>query len=37
MFEGVPTYPNPDRFWQIIEKYRSECLLYRPDRNTGFS
>ncbi len=20
MFEGVPTYPNPDRFWEICEK-----------------
>jgi acetyl-CoA synthetase len=22
MFEGVPTYPNPDRFWEIVERYR---------------
>jgi acetyl-CoA synthetase len=22
MFEGVPTYPNPDRFWEIVEKYK---------------
>jgi len=21
MFEGIPTYPQPDRYWQIIEKY----------------
>jgi acetyl-CoA synthetase len=21
MFEGVPTYPKPDRFWQIVEKH----------------
>ena len=21
MFEGVPTYPDPGRFWQIIDKY----------------
>ncbi len=21
IFEGVPTYPNPDRFWEIVEKY----------------
>lgn len=20
MFEGVPTYPEPDRFWQVVEK-----------------
>ncbi|MBE9514426.1 MAG: AMP-binding protein, partial [Chloroflexi bacterium] len=22
MFEGVPTYPHPDRFWGIVEKYQ---------------
>jgi acetyl-CoA synthetase len=21
MFEGVPTYPSPGRFWQVIDKY----------------
>jgi len=21
MFEGVPTYPDPSRFWQIVDKY----------------
>lgn len=21
MFEGIPTYPSPDRFWEIIKKY----------------
>jgi acetyl-CoA synthetase len=21
MFEGIPTYPAPDRFWQIVEKW----------------
>ena len=21
IFEGVPTYPNPDRFWKVIEKH----------------
>jgi len=21
MFEGIPTYPGPDRFWQIVEKW----------------
>jgi acetyl-CoA synthetase len=21
MFEGVPTYPEPDRFWKVCEKY----------------
>jgi acetyl-CoA synthetase len=27
MFEGVPTYPHPDRFWEVIEKY-SVSLFY---------
>ena len=22
MFEGIPTYPGPDRFWQVVAKYR---------------
>ena len=22
MFEGVPTYPNPGRFWDIVDKYK---------------
>ena len=21
MFEGVPTYPEPDRYWEIVERY----------------
>ena len=23
MFEGVPTYPNAGRFWEIVDKYKS--------------
>ena len=30
MFEGVPTYPNPDRFWQIVEKYRVNVFYTAP-------
>ena len=22
MFEGVPTYPDASRFWQIVEKFK---------------
>jgi len=22
MFEGVPNYPQPDRFWEVVEKYQ---------------
>ncbi|TAN63791.1 acetate--CoA ligase [bacterium] len=30
MFEGIPTYPNPDRFWEIIEKHRVTSFYTAP-------
>ncbi|MDD5288303.1 MAG: acetate--CoA ligase [Dehalococcoidales bacterium] len=30
MFEGIPNYPNPDRFWEIIEKYRVNIFYTAP-------
>ncbi len=30
MFEGIPNYPNPDRFWDIIEKYRINIFYTAP-------
>ncbi|MGE4556383.1 MAG: acetate--CoA ligase [Desulfovibrionaceae bacterium] len=30
MFEGAPTYPNPDRFWQICEKFRVNIFYTAP-------
>jgi acetyl-CoA synthetase len=30
MFEGVPTYPKPDRFWQIIEKFNVNQFYTAP-------
>jgi acetyl-CoA synthetase len=30
MFEGVPTYPNPDRFWEIIERYKVSIFYTAP-------
>ena len=30
MFEGVPTYPNPDRFWEIVERYRVSAFYTAP-------
>ncbi|MFA5844320.1 MAG: acetate--CoA ligase [Coriobacteriia bacterium] len=30
MFEGVPTYPDPGRFWAIIEKHRVSTLYTAP-------
>jgi len=30
MFEGVPTYPNPDRFWEICEKDKVTVFYTAP-------
>lgn len=30
MFEGIPTYPDPGRFWQIIEKFRVSIFYTAP-------
>ncbi len=30
MFEGVPTYPDPGRFWQVIDKYGVNQFLTAP-------
>ncbi|MCE5192278.1 MAG: AMP-binding protein, partial [Actinomycetia bacterium] len=30
MFEGIPTYPDPGRFWQIIEKHGENQLYTAP-------
>ena len=30
MFEGVPTYPQPDRFWEIVEKYQINIFYTAP-------
>jgi acetyl-CoA synthetase len=30
MFEGVPTYPNPDRFWEIVERYKVSVFYTAP-------
>ncbi|MFI5304068.1 MAG: acetate--CoA ligase [Nitrospiria bacterium] len=30
MFEGAPTYPKPDRLWQIIEKYKVNVFYTAP-------
>ena len=30
MFEGVPTYPNASRFWQICEKYKVNQFYTAP-------
>jgi len=30
MFEGVPTYPGPERFWEIVEKFRVNIFYTAP-------
>ncbi|HMM38840.1 MAG TPA: acetate--CoA ligase [Desulfovibrio sp.] len=30
MFEGVPSWPKPDRFWKIVEKYRVNIFYTAP-------
>jgi acetyl-CoA synthetase len=30
MFEGVPTYPDPGRFWHIVEKFRVNTFYTAP-------
>ena len=30
MFEGVPTFPNPGRFWEIIDKYKVNIFYTAP-------
>ena len=30
MFEGVPTYPTPDRYWEIIEKFKVSIFYTSP-------
>jgi len=30
MFEGVPNYPHPDRFWDMIERYRVSIFYTAP-------
>jgi len=30
VFESVPTYPQPDRFWQIVEKFKVSIFYTAP-------
>lgn len=30
MFEGVPTYPQPDRFWDIVDQYQVTVFYTAP-------
>ena len=30
MFEGIPTWPDAGRFWEIVQKHRVNCLYTAP-------
>jgi len=30
VFEGTPNYPHPDRFWEIVERYRVNIFYTAP-------
>ncbi len=30
MFEGIPTYPDPSRFWKIVDKHRVSIFYTAP-------
>jgi len=30
IFEGIPTYPHPDRFWEIVDKYDVNIFYTAP-------
>ena len=35
LFEGIPTYPQPDRFWKIVEKFKVTILYSSPTAIRG--
>ncbi len=30
LFEGLPTYPEPDRYWQVVEKHKATTVYTAP-------
>jgi acetyl-CoA synthetase len=36
MYEGAPNFPEPDRFWRIVEKYRVNILYTAPTAIRAF-
>jgi acetyl-CoA synthetase len=35
LFEGIPTFPDPGRFWDIVEKYQVNILYTAPTAIRG--
>jgi acetyl-CoA synthetase len=36
MYEGAPNYPNPDRFWELIDKYKVDIFYTAPTAIRAF-
>jgi acetyl-CoA synthetase len=36
MYEGAPTYPTPERFWEIVERYRASIFYTAPTAIRAF-
>ncbi len=36
MYEGAPGYPNPDRWWELVDKYGVTILYTAPTAIRGF-
>jgi acetyl-CoA synthetase len=36
MYEGAPTWPEPDRFWRIVEKYKVNIFYTAPTAIRAF-
>lgn len=36
MYEGAPNFPNPDRFWQIIDRYKVSIFYTAPTAIRAF-
>ena len=35
LFEGTPTYPQPDRFWSLVEKFKVSIIYTSPTAIRG--
>jgi acetyl-CoA synthetase len=36
MYEGAPNYPNPDRFWDIVDRHKINIFYTAPTAIRGF-
>ena len=35
MYEGAPDYPQPNRYWKLVEDYGITILYTAPHRHTA--